>query len=83
MKLRIGSSDKDASKKQDKAIADIYKNKFIIPLDFKMLDSTIPYYQAGLGNRLCYEIIFNNYDRVIKSTPGETAAGQAVNPDAK
>ena len=24
-----------------------------------------PYYQAGLGNRLCYEITFNNYIRVI------------------
>ena len=26
-----------------------------------------PYYQVGLGNRLCYEIMFNNYNRVIKS----------------
>ena len=34
-----------------------------------MLDSMIPYYQSGLGNRLCYEIMFNNYDRVIVS-PG-------------
>ena len=32
-----------------------------------MLDSSAPYYQAGLGNRLCYEITFNNYSRVIKS----------------
>ena len=32
-----------------------------------MLDSSIPYYQVGLGNRLCYEITFNNYKRVIKS----------------
>ena len=48
-----------------------------------MLDSTIPYYQAGLGNRLCYEITFNNYDRVILSNSQKTAAGQKVNPDAK
>ena len=48
-----------------------------------MLDSTIPYYQAGLGNRLCYEITFNNYDRVIFTNPQKTAAGQKVNPDSK
>ena len=26
-----------------------------------------PYYQAGLGSRLCYEITFNDYNRVTKS----------------
>ena len=52
---------------QDKAIADVYQNKFIIPLDFKMLDSAAPYYQAGLGNRLCYELTFNDYNQVTKS----------------
>ena len=26
-----------------------------------MLDSAAPYYQAGLRNRLCYELIFNDY----------------------
>ena len=45
----------------------MYGNKFIIPLDFEMLDSAAPYYQAGLGNRLCYELTFNDYNRVIKS----------------
>ena len=33
-----------------------------------MLDSAAPYYQAGLGNRLCYEITFHDYNRVTKST---------------
>ena len=47
--------------------ADAYGNKFIIPLDFEMLDSAAPYYQAGLRNRLCYELTFNDYNRVIKS----------------
>ena len=83
IKLRINASDKNAGEDEDKAIADTYKNKFIIPLDFEMLDSTLPYYQAGLGNRLCYEIIFNNYERVICSTPAESAAGQVTSPDAK
>ena len=32
-----------------------------------MLDSATPYYQAGLRNRLCYEITFNDYSRATKS----------------
>ena len=67
IKLRINAGDKNASNAQDKAIADAYGNKFIIPLDFEMLDSAAPYYQAGLGNRLCYELAFNDYNRVTKS----------------
>ena len=68
IKLRINAGDKSTSNAQDNAITDAYGNKFIIPLDFEMLDSAAPYYQAGLGNRLCYELTFNDYNRVIKST---------------
>ena len=67
IKLRINAGDKNASNAQDKAIADAYRNKLIISLDFEMLDSAAPYYQAGLGNRLCYELTFNDYNRVTKS----------------
>ena len=67
IKLRINAGDKSTSNAQDKAIADAYGNKFIIPLDFEMLDSAAPYYQAGLGKRLCYELTFNDYNRVTKS----------------
>ena len=74
IKLRIN----DATNAQDKAIADAYGNKFIIPLDFEMLDSAAPYYQAGLGNRLCYELTFNDYNRVTKSTVSSPKV-----PDAK
>ena len=66
IKLRINAGNKDATNAQDKAIADAYGNKFIIPLDFEMLDSAAPYYQAGLRNRLCYELTFNDYNRVTK-----------------
>ena len=65
--MRINAGDKNASNTQDKAIADAYGNKFIIPLDFEMLDGAAPYYQAALGNRLCYELTFNDYNRVTKS----------------
>ena len=78
IKLRINAGDKNASNTQDKAIADAYGNKFIIPLDFEMLDSAAPYYQAGLGNRLCYELTFNDYNRVTKSRVSSPKV-----PDAK
>ena len=77
IKLRINAGNKDATNAQDKAIADAYGNKFIIPLDFEMLDSAAPYYQAGLGNRLCYELTFNDYNRVTKCATSPKA------PDAK
>ena len=41
IKLRINTGDKNTSVKQDKAIADTYRNKFIIPLDFELLDSLV------------------------------------------
>ena len=78
IKLRINAGNKDATNAQDKAIADGYGNKFIIPLDFEMLDSAAPYYQAGLGNRLCYKLTFSDYNRVTKS-----AVSSPKVPDAK
>ena len=75
IKLRINAGDKSTANKKDSVIADAYRNKFIIPLDFEMLDSTMPYYQVGLGNRLCSEITFNDYNRVIRSA--------VASPDAK
>ena len=69
MKLRLNAGDKCTTPPpQDKAIADTYRNKFIIPLDFEMLESAMPCYQAGLRNRLCYEITTNYYSRVINSS---------------
>ena len=51
IKLRINTGDKNVlnKKDKDKAISDAYGNKFVIPLNFEMLDSTLPHYQAGLG----------------------------------
>ena len=78
IKLRINAGDKSTSNKQDNAIADAYRNKFIIPLDFEILDCAAPYYQAGLGNRLCYKITFSDYNQVTKS-----AVSSPKVPDAK
>ena len=65
--MRINAGDKSTGNAQDNAIAEAYVNKFTIPLDFEMLDSAASYYQAGLGNRLCYVLTFNDYNRVTKS----------------
>ena len=50
IKLRISAKGKDATIAHDAAKA--YRDNFIIPLDCGMLDSAMPYYQAGLRNRL-------------------------------
>ena len=76
--MRINAGDKNTGNTRDKAIADAYGNKFIIPLDFEMLDSAASYYQADIGNRLCYNLTFNDYNRVTKS-----AVSSPKVPDAK
>ena len=43
-----------------------------------MLDSTLPYYQVGLRNRLCYELTFNDYNRVIKSAVASPDANYKI-----
>ena len=67
MKSRINAGDKSTTPAKDNAIAEAYRNKFTIPLDFVMLDSAMPYYQAGLRKRLSYEFKLNDYHRVINS----------------
>ena len=81
LKLRIDASDKSTSNATDNAIFNTYKNKFIIPLDFEILSTSLPFYQSGLGNKLCYELTFNDYSNVIKSSP-EKKNGQDQTPDA-
>ena len=67
IKLKIDAKNNSASNARDNAIANAYRDKFISPLNFKMLDSMIPYHQSRLGNKLCNELTFNNYDGVILS----------------
>ena len=71
IKHRINASDK-ASNASDETVASIFDNKFCIPLDFEILESSFPLYQYGLGSRLTYELTFAGYSDVIK----------ASNPDA-
>ena len=65
--LRINATDK-ANNVKDQTVALIYDNRFCIPLDFEILDTSLPLYQYGLGCRLTYELTFADYSDVIKST---------------
>ena len=71
VKHRINAGDK-ANNAKDQTVASIYDNHFCIPLDFEILETSLPLYQYGLGSRLTYELTFADYSDVIKST----------NPDA-
>ena len=64
---RINAINK-ANDAKDQKVASIYDNRFCIPLDFEILESSLPLYQYGLGSRLMYELTFANYSDVIKST---------------
>ena len=67
IKHRINSGDK-ANNAKDQTVASIFNNRFCMPLDFEILESSLPLYQYGLGSRLTYELTFANYSDVIKST---------------
>jgi hypothetical protein len=77
LKLRVGAGDGDATVAVDKAIADDFGNRFYVPLDFELLESHMPFYQSALGDRLEYELTFNDYSRVIRVT-GDAAVAQAT-----
>ena len=66
IKHRISAGDK-ANNAKDQTVASIYDNRFCIPLNFEILESSLPLYQYGLGSRLTYELTFANYSDVIKS----------------
>ena len=57
IKHRINAGDK-ANNAKDQTVALIYDNRFCIPLDFEILESSLPLYQYGLGSCLTYELTF-------------------------
>ena len=67
---RINATNKTNDAK-DQTVASIYDNHFCIPLDFEILESSLPLYQYGLGSRLTYELSFADYSDVIKSTDSD------------
>ena len=67
IKHQINATDK-ANNAKDQTVASIYDNRFCIPLDFEILESSLPLYQYGLGSRLTYELTYADYSDVIKAT---------------
>ena len=67
IKHRINATDK-ANNAKDQTVASIFDNRFSIPLDFEILESSLPLYQYGLGSRLTYELTFADYSDAIKAT---------------
>ena len=67
MLLNTDAGDK-ANNAKDQTVASIYDNRFCIPLDFEILESSLPLYQYGSGSRLTYELTFADYSDVIKAT---------------
>ena len=65
-RIRVGARNRDSGVVADKAIAD--GDRFFTPLDFELLESHMPFYQSALGDRLEYELTFNDYSRVIQAT---------------
>ena len=54
IKHQINAGNK-ADVANDITVASIYDNRFCIPLDFEILEFSLPLYQYGLGSRLKYE----------------------------
>ena len=67
IKHRLNAGNK-ANDVKDQTVASIYDSCFCIPLDFEILESSLPLYQYGLGSCLTYELTFADYSDVIKST---------------
>ena len=63
----INATDK-ANNAKNQTVASIFDNKFCIPLDFEILETSLPLYQYGLGSHLTYELTYADYSDVIKAT---------------
>jgi len=70
---RVGAGNANAIA-ADQAIAEAYDNRFFVPLEFELLESHMPFYQAALGDRLEYELTFNDYSRVILASDDKDAS---------
>ena len=66
-RIRVGAGNIDSSVADDKAIGDVFGGRFFTPFDFELPESHMPFYQSALGDRLEYELTFNDYSRVIQA----------------
>ena len=73
-RIRVGAGNRDSSVAAHKAIAYVFGDRFFTPLDFELLESHMPFYQRALGDRLEYELTFNDCSRVIQATGDANAS---------
>ena len=73
-RIQGGAGNGDSSVAADKAIADVFGDRFFTPLDFELLEIHMPFYQSALGDRVEYELTFNDYSRVIQATGDANAS---------
>ena len=66
-RIRVGTGNRDSSVAADKAIAYVFGDCCFSPLDFELLESHMPFNQSALGDRLEYDLTFNDYSRVIQA----------------
>ena len=66
-RIQVGAGNGDSGVAADKAIADAFSDCFFIPLDFELFESHMLFYQNALGDRLEYELTFNDYNCVIQA----------------
>ena len=66
IKHKINAGDK-ANNAKDQTVASIFNNHFCIPLDFEILESSLPLYHYGPGSHLTYELTFAYYSDMIKA----------------
>ena len=76
-RIRVGAGNKDETETEDAAIAAAFGNRYHVPLDFELVESHMPFYQSALGDRLEYELTFNDYSRVVVAT-GDAAASYSI-----
>jgi len=55
-KIRLGANDAVAATQPDASITAASGNRFVIPLDFEILTDHGPFYQAGLNDRLSFQL---------------------------
>ena len=67
-KIRLGASDAVAATQFDASIAAAFDNRLVIPLDYEILTDHGPFCQTGLTDRLSFELVFNDYALVTRST---------------
>ena len=72
LKHRVGAGNASIDV-EDQAIACAVKSRFCFSLDFELLKTHMPFYQAGLGDKLEYELTFNDYDKVVNSTDADSS----------